>query len=167
MSNDSASIVSASQPATLGDRLRSIAAELRQETDTQIKATSRILGAAAQMAQNHDQLIGEVVEMVEEDLERREQSEALTTYTVSDLKQEFKTLKAAKAHFGIKANSWDLLAKKLNGSSGIPASSKTGIPNNTHSDVLKRLDGIERDIKSLQMNMEQVLNLLKGREGQS
>lgn len=167
MGNDSASIISASQPATLGDRLRSIAAELRQETDTQIKATSRMLGAAAQIAQNHDQLIGEVVEMVEEDLSRRDQSEAPTTYQVLGLKQEFKTLKAAKAHFGIKANSWDALATKLNETNGIFASNETGIPNNTPSQVLERLDAIELKIISLQGSIEQVLELLQEMAKQS
>jgi hypothetical protein len=161
MGNDSASIVSASQSTTLGDRLRGIAEELRQETDTQIKATSRILGAAAQMAQNHDRLIGEVVEMVEEDLDRREQSEILAPYDVSDLKKEFKTLKAAKAHFGIKANSWEVLATKLNETNRISVHSETGIPNPTQNEVLKRISAIEQDMKSLQGSMEQVLGLLR------
>ncbi len=161
MSNDPASIVSASQPATLGDRLRGIAKELRQETDTQIKATSRILGAAAQMAQNHDQLIGEVVEMVEEDLDQREQIKTPATYKVSNLKQEFKTLKAAKAHFGIKANSWGALATKLNEAKEIPTTSETGIPPNTNRQVFERLDAIELKIMSLQGSMEQVLGLLQ------
>ncbi|MBD2111162.1 MULTISPECIES: hypothetical protein [Cyanophyceae] len=161
MSNDSASIIPASQPATLGDRLRNIAETLRQETDTQIKATSRILGAAAQIAQNHDRLIGEVVEMVEEDLSQRDQSEAPTTYEVADLKQEFKTLKAAKAHFDIKANSWDSLAAKLNEVNEISGSSETWIPNSDHSSqVLERLDRIELEIRSLQGSMDQVLGLL-------
>lgn len=161
MNNNSASIISASQLATLGDRLRGIAKELRQETDTQIKATSRILGAAAQMAQNHDQLISEVVEMAEEDLDRRDQGEPLINYKVSDLKQEFKTLKAAKAHFGIKANSWDSLAAKLNEANRIPISSETWFLNNTHRQVLERLDAIELKMMSLQGSMEQVLELLQ------
>ncbi|MEA5449083.1 hypothetical protein VB780_10920 [Leptolyngbya sp. CCNP1308] len=161
MSNDSASIISASQPVTLGDRLRGIAKELRQETDTQIKATSRILGAAAQMAQNHDQLIGEVVEMVKEDLDQMEQSKPPSAYAVPDLKQEFKTLKAAKAHFGIKATSWDALATKLNEANGVPISIETEVPNATPSQVLERLDRIELEIMSLQQSMEQVLGLLQ------
>ncbi|MBD2109089.1 hypothetical protein [Nodosilinea sp. FACHB-13] len=161
MSNDSASIIPASQPATLGDRLRNIAETLRQETDTQIKATSRILGAAAQIAQNHDRLIGEVVEMVEEDLSQRNQSEAPTTYEVADLKQEFKTLKAAKAHFDIKANSWDSLAARLNEANEISGSSETWIPNSDPNQVLERLDRIELEIRSLQGSMEQVLGLLQ------
>lgn len=161
MNNDSASIVSASRSLTLGDRLRGIADELRQETETQIKATSRILGAAAQMAQNHDQLIEEVVGMVEEDLDRKEQNEALAPYNVSDLKQAFKTLKAAKAHFGIKANSWDSLATKLNEANGTPTRGETDRPNTTQSAVLKRIGAIEQDIKSLQESMEQALELLR------
>lgn len=161
MANDSASMISASQPATLGDRLRSIAKELRQETETQIKATSRILGAAAQMAQNHDQLIGEVVEMVEEDLSRGSQHELPTTYDVANLKKDYKTLKAAKAHFGIKANSWDALAAKLKEANGVPISSETSPPNNAHGQVLERLDAIEQEIMSLQGSMEQVLALLQ------
>lgn len=152
---------SASQPTTLGDRLRGIAEELRQETDTQIKATSRILGAAAQMAQNHDRLIGEVVDMVEEDLDPREQSEVLAPDDVSDLKKKFKTLKAAKAHFGIKANSWEVLITKLNERNGISVHSETGILNPVQNEVLKRLSAIEQDMKSLQESIEQVVELLR------
>lgn len=161
MANDAVSIISAAQPATLGDRLRGIAKELRQETDTQIKATSRILGAAAQLAQNHDQLIGEVVEMVEEDLAQIEQREPSVAYTVPDLKREFKTLKAAKAHFGIKATGWDALATKLNEANGIPISSETEVSNATPSQVLERLDRIELEITSLRGRMEQMLELLQ------
>ncbi|WP_197064852.1 hypothetical protein [Leptolyngbya sp. KIOST-1] len=157
--------MSASKPATLGDRLRGIAAELRQETDTQIKATSRILGAAAQMAQNHDRLVDEVVEMVEEDLERLEPGEAVAyavaSYGVAQLKQDFKTLKAAKAHFGIKAGSWDALATKLNQASGSSTSPGTGSPNTTQESVLERLSAIEQEMVSLRGSMEQVLGLLQ------
>ncbi|MBE9159827.1 hypothetical protein IQ265_23760 [Nodosilinea sp. LEGE 06152] len=161
MGNDSVSIVSASQPATLGDRLRGIAEELRQETDTQIKATSRILGAAAQMAQNHDRLIDEVVEMVEEDLERMESGEGQAPYDVASLQQEFKTLKAAKAHFGIKANGWDALVTKLSQASNIPASAKNRMPNATQEPVLERLSAIEREMVFLRGSMEQVIGLLQ------
>jgi hypothetical protein len=99
--------------------------------------------------------------MVEEDLDRREQSEILAPYDVSDLKKEFKTLKAAKAHFGIKANSWEVLATKLNETNRISVHSETGIPNPTQNEVLKRLSAIEQDMKSLQGSMEQVLGLLR------
>jgi len=54
---------------TLGEQVRKIADQLQQDTELQIKATSRILGAAAQISENHDQLIREVVDMVEEDLD--------------------------------------------------------------------------------------------------
>ncbi len=167
MSHDSVSIIPNSQPKTLGDQLRDIAQELRQETNTQIKATSRILGAAAQIVQNHDQLIGEVVEMIEEDLNQSEQMASPVPYEVSDLKKEFKTLKVAKAHFGIKANSWDSLVAKLNEISGIPDPNRTGMLNTTQNELLKRLDVIEQDIKSLHKSMEQMLGLLQEIAGQN
>ncbi|MFZ4641661.1 MAG: hypothetical protein ACOYMP_14870 [Nodosilinea sp.] len=148
------SIVSDSRPLTLGDRLRGIAQELKQETDTQIQATSRILGAAAMIAQNHDQLIGEVVEMVEEDLER---GQSIVTYNVTVLKQQFKTLKAAKAHFGIKANSWDTLAAKLNEGNSYTAD----VLDPCQDEVSRRLGEVEAAVKSLQASVDQVLGLLQ------
>lgn len=154
MGQDIVSIVPDSRPKTLGDRLRGIAQELRQETDTQIKATSRILGAAAMIAQNHDQLIGEVVEMVEEDLER---GQAVVTYNVAVLKQQFKTLKAAKDHFGIKANGWDALVAKLNEGSSYTAD----VLDPSQDEVSRRLGEVEAAIKSLQVSMDQVLGLLQ------
>lgn len=154
MGQDIVSIVPDSRPKTLGDRLRGIAQELRQETDTQIKATSRILGAAAMIAQNHDQLIGEVVEMVEEDLER---GQVVVTYNVAVLKQQFKTLKAAKDHFGIKANGWDALVAKLNEGSSYTAD----VLDPSQDEVSRRLGEVEAAIKSLQVSMDQVLGLLQ------
>jgi hypothetical protein len=154
MGQDTVSIVSDSRPLTLGDRLRGIAQELRQETNTQIKATSRILGAAAMIAQNHDQLIGEVVEMVEEDLER---GQAVVIYSVAVLKQQFKTLKAAKAHFGIKANSWDILVARLNEENGYTA----GVLDSSQDEVSRRLGEVEAAVKSLQASVDQVLGLLQ------
>jgi hypothetical protein len=154
MGQDTVSIVSDSRPPTLGDRLRGIAQELRQETDTQIKATSRILGAAAMIAQNHDQLIGEVVEMVEEDLER---GQSVVTYSVAVLKQQFKTLKAAKAHFGIKANSWDTLAAKLNEGNSYTAD----VLDPCQDEISRRLGEVEAAVKSLQASVDQVLGLLQ------
>lgn len=154
MGQDIVSIVPDSRPKTLGDRLRGIAQELRQETDTQIKATSRILGAAAIIAQNHDQLIGEVVEMVEEDLER---GQVVVTYNVAVLKQQFKILKAAKDHFGIKANGWDALVAKLNEGSSYTAD----VLDPSQDEVSRRLGEVEAAIKSLQVSMDQVLGLLQ------
>ncbi len=100
--------------ARLGDQIRSIADRLKEETDVQIKATSRILGAAAQIAENHDQLITEVVDMVESDLDLEKQVSQKHIYTVDILKQQFKTLRDAKAHFNLKVNSWESLINKLN-----------------------------------------------------
>ncbi|NJK59848.1 MAG: hypothetical protein HC918_05795 [Oscillatoriales cyanobacterium SM2_1_8] len=91
---------------TMGDRLREVADRLTTEREVQIKATARILGAAAQMAQNHDRLIAEVSDMVQEDLATQ------TARRVAQLQEEFGTLKAAKAHFGGKARSWQDLAAK-------------------------------------------------------
>ncbi|MEH2044436.1 hypothetical protein [Nostoc sp.] len=100
--------------ARLGDQIRSIADRLKQETDVQIQATSRILGAAAQIAENHDRLINEVVDMVESDLNAEKQLSQKHIYSVDILKQQFKTLRDAKAHFNLKVTSWELLVNKLN-----------------------------------------------------
>ncbi|MCC5602432.1 hypothetical protein [Nostoc favosum] len=103
--------------ARLGDQIRSIADRLKQETDVQIKATSKILGAAAQIAENHDRLISEVVDMVESDLNVEKQGSQKYIYTVDILKQQFKTLRDAKAHFNLKVSSWESLVNKLNAAS--------------------------------------------------
>ncbi|ODH00049.1 hypothetical protein A4S05_35050 [Nostoc sp. KVJ20] len=101
----------------LGDQIRSIADRLKQETDVQIKATSKILGAAAQIAENHDRLINEVVDMVESDLNAEKQVSQKHIYTVDILKQKFKTLRDAKANFNLKVSSWESLVNKLNAAS--------------------------------------------------
>jgi hypothetical protein len=103
--------------AGLGDQIRSIADRLKQETDVQIKVTSKILGAAAQIAENHDRLISEVVDMVESDLNVEKQVSPKYIYTVDILKQQFKTLRNAKAHFNLKVISWESLVNKLNAAS--------------------------------------------------
>ncbi|MGF2036950.1 MAG: hypothetical protein RMZ43_016815 [Nostoc sp. CmiVER01] len=100
--------------ARLGDQIRSIADRLKQETDIQIKVTSKILGAAAQIAENHDRLITEVVDMVESDLNLESQVSQKHIYTIDILKQQFKTLRNAKAHFNLKVSSWESLVNKLN-----------------------------------------------------
>lgn len=70
MSSESEIILANSQPSpTFGDQARQIADRLRKETNLQVKLTAQILGAAAQIAENHDRLIDEVVDMVEEDLD--------------------------------------------------------------------------------------------------
>lgn len=147
MSNDSIPTVNVAKE-TFGDRIRTIAAQLQQETNLQMKATSRILGAAAQIAENHDRLIHEVVEMVEEDLEQ--QTQTPEPITVAQLKQRFKTLNQAKAHFGVKVSSWSALVNQLNEqmeSSKLEATSQ-------------KLDAIEAELKRLRTDLNQALRLL-------
>jgi hypothetical protein len=161
MSDDLASIIQPSRKPTVGDRIRSIANQLRQESDVQIKVTSRILGAAAQIAQNQDHLIHEVVEMVEEDLDHQSPSEVFESYTVIQLQQQFKTLKDAKVHFGIKAGSWAALAAKLNEQSmkpGSPASQSQ--ESGVRDSLVLRLEAIERDVQTMQKDLSQVLQIL-------
>lgn len=156
MSDDPDSIILTSRKLSLGDRIRGIADQLRQESKVQIKATSRILGAAAQIAQNQDRLIDEVVDMVEEDLGRQEQIQPSEPYTVEQLQQQFKTIKDAKAHFNIKANSWAALVSKLNDQPtnlSSPASP-------TQDSVAHRLQAIERELQVMRGDINQVLNLL-------
>jgi hypothetical protein len=52
----------------LANRIREIADRLSAETELQKKYTARILGAAAQIAQNQDSLITEVARLAESDL---------------------------------------------------------------------------------------------------
>jgi hypothetical protein len=156
MSNDPASLISTARTNSLGDRIRDIAQQLRQENSVQIKATARILGAAAQIAQNHDFLIDEVVEMVEEDLDQQAQAQTAQPYTAEQLKKQFKTLKDAKAHFGITASSWAALAAKLN-EQPINTDSPAGPSPDA---VSQRLDAIEQEIQTLRGDIHQVINLL-------
>jgi len=152
---------SASRKPTLGDRIRNVANQLRQESDVQIKATSRILSAAAKIAENHDHLIDEVVEMVEEDLDQQAQAPKPEPHTVEQLKKQFGKLSDAKAHFGIKATSWAALVSKLNEQSN-PSDPTTSQPSSSFSQdsVLQRLDAIEHEIQTMRGNMEQALKLL-------
>ncbi|MCY7323220.1 MAG: hypothetical protein LH660_15805 [Phormidesmis sp. CAN_BIN36] len=154
MMSDDSSIVKAGIKETLGDRIRNIADQLKQETNLQIKATSRILGAAAQISENHDRLIDEVVEMVEEDLEQASQTQVVPMVTIEQLKQQFKTLNQARAHFNIKTKSWATLVDKLN--------EQKAIPDVNHNEILvpQRLEQIEGDLKALRTDLNQVLNLL-------
>jgi ABC-type transporter Mla subunit MlaD len=165
MSNDLIPISHISPSPTLntklGDRLRSIANQLRQEGDVQIKATSRILGAAAKLAENHDRLIDEVVEMVEEDLDQQTQPSPSESYTVERLKQQFGKLSDAKAHFGVKASSWANLAAKLN-EPVTTAHSTSSYSEPSHTPVVldQRLMTIESEIKAMRGEITQILKLL-------
>lgn len=140
--------------ATAGDRIRAIADQLRQETNLQIKATSRILGAAAQISENHDRLIDEVVEMVEEDLDQQAES-STEEFTIEQLQQQFKTLKQAKAHFGIKANAWAGLVDKLNQ----PASPLESDAHQTS--IFQRLGTIEDKLQAVRTDLSQALKVLE------
>ncbi|MBD3886416.1 hypothetical protein IFO70_32540 [Phormidium tenue FACHB-886] len=158
MSHDPAPITPASCQGTLGDRIRNIADQLKQESSVQIKATSRILGAAAKLSENHDRLIDEVVDMVEADLDQQAQAQAAAEpHTVEQLKQQFRSLSSAKTHFGVKVASWAALARKLNDQTDGFKQSRTDEPKDS---VPSRLDAIEQEIKSMRTDMEQVLKLL-------
>jgi hypothetical protein len=114
MSKKSASTTGTQSKPKLGEQIRNIANRLKQESEVQIKATARILGAAAQISENHDRLINEVVDMVEEDLNQQTQTYPRDIYTVEILKKQFKTLREAKDSFKLKATSWESLTNKLN-----------------------------------------------------
>jgi ABC-type transporter Mla subunit MlaD len=150
------SIVSTTPKPKLGDRIRGIADQLRQETGVQIKATSRILGAAAQLAERHDQLIDAVVDMVEQDLDQQLQ-ERSPTHTVEQLQQQFKTLKQAKDHFGVKASSWATLVTKLNAESG-----RNSPPNSqAEGPFLQRLESLEIEVKEMRADLAQIHAVMK------
>lgn len=127
MRKKSASTAGQKKKPKLADRIRDIADKLKLETEVQMQATSRILGAAAQISENHDKIIDEVVEMVEDDLNQQHQNHqrdigntgynniySEKIYTTESLKQHFKKLREAKEYFQVKANSWESLVKKLN-----------------------------------------------------
>jgi hypothetical protein len=141
------------QQESLGDQVRNIAKQLQKEKNLQIKSTSQILGAAAQISKNHDQLIDEVVQMAEEDLIQQSQS---NTYNVEILKKKFGTLGEAKAHFELKANSWKNLAKKLN----FLSIHSTLATDNADPSILKRLNSIEGEIKAMHVEISQILAIL-------
>ncbi|MGB3203247.1 MAG: hypothetical protein WBA99_20240, partial [Nodosilinea sp.] len=63
--------------------------------------------------------------------------------------------------------SWDALTAKLNEVSSNSANPGGGMPSSTRSDVLERLDAIEREMVSLRGSLEQVLGLLQKMANQS
>jgi len=157
MKQESVPINSTQHTGTLGDRIRRIADELREETDLQIQVTSRILGAAAQISENHERLIDEVVDMVEDDLAQNVDTYTTNTYTVEALKKKFKTLGEAKQYFDLKANSWLALAEKLNRYSNQQIMSAE-IPKML---IIERLDVIENELKVLRLETSQILALVQ------
>lgn len=158
-----------SQKSTLGDRIRNIANQLRQESDIQIKATSRILGAAAQMSENHEQLIDEVVAMVEADLTQYEHPKSIEisvpkTYTIEQLQHQFGSFKAAKTAFNLKAKSWDILVEKLNKTE---ATYPDQIAGSQARLIEERFQQIESEIQALKADLKQVISLLSAINSQS
>ncbi len=142
--------------AKLGEQIRSIADRLKQETEVQIKATARILGAAAQISENHDRLINEVVDMVEEDLNLEQQPFPTHIYTVDILKQQYKTLRDAKAHFNLKANSWETLVNKLNATSSQKpiGDNKPRSPQDLKDNYVRKVEDIHKKTEGLTVFLE-------------
>jgi hypothetical protein len=140
----------------LGDKIRNIADRLKQETEIQIKATSSILGAAAQISENHDKLINEVVEMVEEDLDKQNQTYQKDIYTVEILRQQFQTLREAKEHFQLKVTSWKSLIEKLNNSSSpkIILENKPVFSQTLESNDSKEIESDRTTIQELKVSLE-------------
>lgn len=165
MTDDAAPIVRIAPEETAGDRVRKLAAKIQEETDLQIKVTSRILGAAAQISENHDRLIREVVEVVEEDLER--QAQPLALYTIDGLKQQFGTLQAAKAQFGVKARAWADLVEKLNQGAGQNPPRPQAAPEppssapSSAASFAARLDAIEHELQRMNGDIREILMILK------
>lgn len=143
--------------ASVGETIRQIADQLKQESKLQIKVTSQILGAAAQISENHDRLIDEVVDMVEEDLDNQVRMCQTNKFTVDVLKRQFKTLREAKSHFGVKANSWATLSNKLK----ISSAQNSIFTDHSNTSAIKRLEAIESEIKIMRTEVSQVLFLLK------
>ncbi len=164
MSNHSAPITPIARKGTLGDRIRTIADQLNQESAVQINATSRILGAAAKLSENHDRLLDEVVEMVEADLDQQAQMLPVElhnkSYTAEQLKQHFKTLNSAKAHFNLKASGWAALADKLNNRASDSAPPTVNNAHDAKDSIPYRLEAIEHEVRSMRIDLAQALKLL-------
>jgi signal recognition particle GTPase len=160
MSQAPTTVIKIPNKETFGEKVRKIADQLKQETNLQIKATSRILGAAAQIANNHDRLIDEVVEMVEEDLIQQDSAPQPIEYTIATLKEQFKSLNEAKLHFGVKASSWAALVNKLNGGESTAQASNTTSQSEA-SLISKRLDAIESEIQVMHVELRKIFLLLE------
>jgi hypothetical protein len=95
--------------------------------------------------------------MVEEDIDRQTQVHQKKTYTVDLLKQQFKTLREAKAHFRLKASSWAELVKKLNS-----LSAPNPLPvDRSKTSATERLNTIESELKIMRTEIGEILSLLK------
>lgn len=141
------------QQNSVGNEIRKIANRLQEEQILQIKATSQILGAAAQISKNHDQLIDEVVQVIEENLI---QSSRKDVCTIEIIKKKFRTLREAKLYFGLKARSWENLVQSLN---TMPNNSNF-FGNSINASIIKRLDLMEEEIQIIHAEIRQILSLL-------
>ncbi|WP_107666526.1 hypothetical protein [Cyanothece sp. BG0011] len=144
--------------SSISETIRTIADQLQQETKIQIKATSHILAAAAQIAENHDQLIDEVVDVVMEDLDK-ESPETQIVYTINDLKQQYQKLRNAKSALGIKANSWQSLVDKLNSKVKLE-NQNNSISEPSLSNLSQRLLRIENEIKMIHLEINSLVVLV-------
>ena len=94
--------------------------------------------------------------MVQADLDQQAPSALPEPYTVECLQRQYKALKAAKAHFGIKAGSWAALAAKLN-ESPLHPSAPVAPP---QASLVQRLEVIESEVKTMREDIKQALTLL-------
>ena len=163
--NDSTGSAKPSRKKRFSDSIRQTIDDLQAEDQLQTRITSRILGAAAQISDNHERLIEQVAEVARDDLEKMEALSA-QRHTPEGLKQEFQTLNCAKAHFEIKARSWSALAKKLNGTNDArqsPAqhSAKAeGKRAERETELSERLARLEEKLEKMQADLSLVLQLL-------
>lgn len=57
------------KPSRAGDKIRALAAEMRAQSEADKKALARLVGAAAQIAQNCDRIIDEAARAAEDALD--------------------------------------------------------------------------------------------------
>lgn len=139
------------------DKVRQVADELKVEDELQKRITARILGAAAQISNNHEHLIDEVAEVSRDDIDRIEALQSSPVHSVRQLKLKFKTLSQAKAHFGVTARSWKSLVEKLNSevSELMPEGDKRQEQGTT-----ERLAQIEQRLEQLQVDVQTILGIV-------
>lgn len=145
---------------TMGDRVRNIADQLQQETQIQVKATARILGAAAQIVENHDRLVNEVTTMVNQDLDLLQSVNQSPKHTIENLKKSYKTLKNAKEILGLKAKSWNELLEKINTQS-VTHNDKTLSLDSQLIEFSDRLNIVEKEIQLMRSDLKSILFFLE------
>ncbi len=96
----------------------------------------------------------EDVDLINEDLKQPSQSPEAFVYTVDFLKQEYKKLNQAKAHFDLKANSWATLANKLNERS-------VGTNKKTHSSQVSVTKISQSEIENMYSEIKNMYNKIE------